>query len=57
MPQSIPPIVLVQTWLQLLSLSSEKEAQTHAKRMLVKAFGSVDLALEYIEQTGQKIST
>jgi hypothetical protein len=55
MPQSIPPIVLVQTWLQLLSLSSEKEAQTHAKRMLARAFGSVDLALEYIDQTDHKL--
>tara|TARA_R110001583_G_scaffold188684_1_gene351040 strand:- start:16161 stop:16319 length:159 start_codon:yes stop_codon:yes gene_type:complete len=51
MPQHTPPIVLVQTWLQLLNSGAEKEAQTHAKRMLDGAFGSIDLAIEYIEQT------
>ena len=51
MPLSIPPIVLVKTWLQLTSNSHEKEARMHAKKMIANTFGSVDIAIEYIEQS------
>ena len=54
MSQYIPPIVLVKTWLQLLSFSSEKEVREQSKRLLNKNFGSVDLAITYIEQNQQK---
>ena len=50
MPYPIPPIVLVRTWLQLLRTDIDDEAKTHAMKMLDKVFGSVDLAVEYIEQ-------
>jgi hypothetical protein len=50
MSQYIPPIVLVKTWLQLVNFSTEKEARDHSKRMININFGSVDLAITYIEQ-------
>lgn len=50
MPRYTPPPILVNTWLQLLGLSSEKEASDHARRMINKNFGSVDLAIIYLEQ-------
>jgi hypothetical protein len=45
-----PPIALVKTWLQLVSFSTEKEVSNHSKRMINRNFGSVDLAIIYIEQ-------
>jgi hypothetical protein len=45
-----PPPVLVNTWLKLLSLNSEKDASEHALRMINKNFGNVDLAIMYLEQ-------
>jgi len=50
MSPPIPPIVLVRTWLQLLRADADKEAKTHARKMLNNVFGSVDLAVEYLEQ-------
>tara|TARA_B110000211_G_scaffold235034_1_gene308774 strand:- start:15383 stop:15592 length:210 start_codon:yes stop_codon:yes gene_type:complete len=50
MSSPVPPIVLVKTWLQLLRADTEIEAKNHAKKMLNNVFGSVDLAIEYIEQ-------
>jgi hypothetical protein len=50
MSQYIPPIVLVKTWLQLINFSVEKEVRGHAKRMINRNFGSVDLAVAYLEQ-------
>jgi hypothetical protein len=45
-----PPPILVLTWLQLLSLNSEPEAAAHAKQMINRNFGSVDLATMYLQQ-------
>ncbi|WP_157884320.1 hypothetical protein [Paraglaciecola hydrolytica] len=50
MSQYTPPVILVRTWLQLISLNSEKEARDHAKKMINDNFGSVDLAIIYLEQ-------
>jgi hypothetical protein len=50
MSQCYPPNALVKTWLQLVSFSTEKEARNHSKRMINRNFGSVDLAIIYIEQ-------
>jgi hypothetical protein len=50
MSQYVPPIVLVKPWLQLVSFSTEKEVRNHSKRMINRNFGSVDLAITYIEQ-------
>jgi hypothetical protein len=50
MKQLIPPPVLVKTWLELLQPSSEEGARRHAKRMLIGAFGSIELAIIFIEQ-------
>jgi hypothetical protein len=54
MKQQTPPMILVKTWLSLLSTEDE-EARLHAKRMLEIAFGSVELALIYIEQAPEKL--
>jgi hypothetical protein len=45
-----PPPVLVNTWLQLISQNSEPEAIEHAKNMINRNFGSVDLAIMYLHQ-------
>jgi hypothetical protein len=46
-----PPVVLVKTWLQLVNFSTEKEAKDHSQRMINRNFGSIDLAIIYIEQS------
>jgi hypothetical protein len=45
-----PPIVLVKTWLQLVNFSTEEEVRNHSERMINRNFGSIDLAIIYIEQ-------
>jgi hypothetical protein len=50
MSQYIPPIALVKAWLQLVSFSTEKEARNYSKKMINRNFGSIDLAIIYIEQ-------
>jgi hypothetical protein len=54
MSKHTPPIVLVTTWLQLINLSAEEDARKHAKRMIKINFGSVDLAIVYIQQNQPK---
>jgi hypothetical protein len=51
MSQYNPPIALVKTWLQLVNFSTEKEAKDHSQRMINRNFGSIDLAIIYIEQS------
>jgi hypothetical protein len=51
MTQNNPPIVLVKTWLQLVNFSTEEEVRNHSKRMINRNFGSIDLAIIYIEQS------
>jgi len=51
MSEYCPPPVLVKTWLMLINLSSSDEARDHAKRMINRNFGSVDLAITYLEQS------
>jgi hypothetical protein len=53
MSQYCPPPVLVKTWLMLInSRSSDSDkARAHAKRMIDVNFGSVDLAIIYLEQS------
>jgi hypothetical protein len=50
MTQNNPPIVLVKTWLQLVNFSTEEEVRNHSQRMINRNFGSIDLAIIYIEQ-------
>jgi len=38
--------------LGLLKLASDDEAHIHAKRMLIGAFGNIDLAFIYAEDNG-----
>jgi hypothetical protein len=50
MSQYNPPIALVKTWLQLVNFSTEEEVRNHSERMINRNFGSIDLAIIYIEQ-------
>ena len=52
MSQYCPPPVLVKTWLMLINSrsSDSDEARAHAKRMIDVNFGSVDLAIIYLDQ-------
>ena len=52
MSQIYPPTALVKTWIELLKLASDDEAHIHAKRMLIGAFGNIDLAFIYAEDNG-----
>ena len=57
MPQYIPPIVIVKTWLQLINFNTKKEVRDLSKRMINQNFGSVDLAIIYIEQNQARQKT
>ena len=46
-PPKQPPMVLVQTWLELLK-SSELAAQQHAQNMLMGAFGDMQTVLSFV---------
>lgn len=48
--EDTPPPILVLTWIQLNSSDLELEVIVHAKRMINLNFGSVDLAVIYLEQ-------
>lgn len=45
-----PPPMLVKTWLQLLNTDTQQQAKTRALEILIDNFGSVDLAVTYLEQ-------
>ena len=51
MSQYCPPPVLVKTWLMLINLRFYDEARVRAKKMIDVNFGSVDLAIIYLEQS------
>ncbi|MGK0269852.1 MAG: hypothetical protein ACI88H_000485 [Cocleimonas sp.] len=51
-----PSIVLVKTWLDVLRSNVDKEATLHVKHKLVRNFGSVDLAVMYLEQQSEQLS-
>jgi hypothetical protein len=48
--------MLVKTWLYILTSADEEEARDHAKRMLNNAFGNVEVAIMYIEDSDTKLS-
>lgn len=47
--KDLPPIVLVQTWLELLK-SSDSTAQQHAQNMLSGAFGDMKAVLNFVKK-------
>jgi hypothetical protein len=53
----IPPYILVKTWLLLASYSNIKASKRHAEKMLIKAFGSIEVAVIFAEENGVIIST
>jgi hypothetical protein len=50
-----PPPMLVNTWLYVLTSADEEEARRHAKKMLNDAFGSVEVAIMYLEDCREKL--
>jgi hypothetical protein len=52
MKQPIPPNALIKTWFDSLHLAPDHEAHILAKKRLIKAFGSIDLASMYAEDNG-----
>jgi hypothetical protein len=55
MKQRTPPIVLMNTWLELLKSPNEEEQQRDAKRILIRHFGSVDIAYLFAIENRIKI--
>jgi hypothetical protein len=51
-----PPVMLVKTWLYILTSADEEDARRHAKRMLLDVFGSVEVAIMYLEDHEEKLS-
>ena len=49
------PITLVQTWIKLLESSEQEEVKDRALGMIVKTFGSIEAAKDYL-QTSKSVS-
>ena len=45
-----PPVVLVRTWINLLTSSEEKEVKDRAAEMLLNAFGNMKNAVAFAEK-------
>lgn len=56
MPNPIPPIVLVKTWLSLAYYANDEESKRYAEEMLIDTFGSVEVAIIYAEENGISMS-
>ncbi len=56
MENKIPPLVLIQTWLQLASSNTEEleTARRVATRHLINVFGNIDIAQVYFEHHYKK---
>jgi hypothetical protein len=44
-----PPVILVQTWLQLLQSDMELKAKSEVENKIVKIFGSIEIAIIYLQ--------
>jgi hypothetical protein len=51
-----PPVALVNTWLEVFRSNYDEEATQRVKNKLERNFGSVDLAVMYIEQQNEQLS-
>jgi hypothetical protein len=51
-----PPVALVNTWLEVFCSNYDEEATQRVKNKLEHNFGSVDLAVMYIEQQNEQLS-
>lgn len=49
MSQITPPIALVKTWLQLLQSDMEPWAKREVEAKVITVFGSVELAIVYLQ--------
>jgi hypothetical protein len=46
-----PPVILVKTWLQLLQSDMEQEAKLEVENKIIKIFGSIEIAIIYMQET------
>ena len=51
---TLPPFVLVKTWCQLHKYAATK-INTHTKRMLLKSFGSMCGAVDFVQVNNIKL--
>ncbi|PKG96970.1 hypothetical protein [Paraglaciecola sp. MB-3u-78] len=48
--QEEPPLVLVQTWYELLLNGEDKQSRRHAEKMLMGAFGTQEAVANYLKK-------
>jgi hypothetical protein len=51
-----PSVALVKTWLEVFCSNYDEEATRSVKNKLERNFGSVDLAVMYLEQQNEQLS-
>jgi hypothetical protein len=47
---NIPPESLIRTWVWMMSENNEPDLMNKGRKNLINAFGSIQKAIEYIEQ-------
>ena len=47
---NIPPESLIRTWVWMMSEKNEPDLMNKGRKNLINAFGSIQKAIEYIEQ-------
>jgi hypothetical protein len=48
--KNVPPESLIRTWVWMMSENNDQELINKGRRNLINAFGSLQKAIEYIEQ-------
>jgi hypothetical protein len=48
--KNVPPESLIRTWVWMMSENNDQELIRKGRRNLINAFGSLQKAIEYIEQ-------
>ncbi|MEP1444497.1 MAG: hypothetical protein ABJK37_00100 [Paraglaciecola sp.] len=48
--QNIPPESLIRTWVWMMSENNDPELMNKGRKNLINAFGSLQNAIQYIEQ-------
>lgn len=48
--KNVPPESLIRTWVWMMSENNDQELMNKGRKNLINAFGSLQKAIEYIEQ-------
>ena len=48
--KNVPPESLIRTWVWMMSENNDTELMNKGRKNLINAFGSIQKAIEYIEQ-------